>query len=161
MFLTPYAPEHAAQLNVMSSDPEVMRYLGDVETMAETEAYIAKAQMRWQKYGFGWWSVFLRDSDTLVGAACLQHLAHEESAPLEIGWRLVPAFHGKGFATEAGRAAMEYGFQQVGVDYLVSVAHRDNLASQKVMERLGMTYRGLETHYGESCAVYEITRPGL
>lgn len=158
LILEPYHPSQAEALNDLNADPEVMRYIGGPETLEETRAAIARVQARWERYGFSWWAVRLRESGDIIGAACLQHLAHEEGAPLEIGWRLKPEYHGKGFATEAGQAAADFAFGPVGVDHIVAVAHRDNTASQRVMERLGMTYRGIEVHYGEPCAVYELQK---
>jgi RimJ/RimL family protein N-acetyltransferase len=159
LFMEPFAPAHADGLFAMNSDPEVMRYLGDPQTRADVAESIVKVQARWAAHGFGWWSIFLKGTDTLIGSACLQHLAHIESAPLEIGWRLMTAHHGKGYATEAGQAAMDFGFERVGVDYVCAVANPDNMASQNVMKRLGMAYVGVQTHYGEPCAVYEIHKP--
>lgn len=159
LYLTPFAPAHAADLQDLNSDPQVMRYLGGPVSRAEGDAVMARAQARWRKYGYGWWAVLLRDGGPLVGAACLQNLAHVEDAPLEIGWRLMPRYHGKGYAIEAGRAAMAFGFDRIGVDRLVAVAHPDNVASHKVMQRLWMNYRGIETHYDEPCVVYDIYQP--
>lgn len=155
LLLTPFAPEHREGLFEMNSNPEVMRYLSDPQTQEQVDEMIAKVQARWGKYGFAWWTVLLRDTDTVIGAACLQHLAHIEENPLEIGWRLIPDYHGKGYATEAGQAAMDFGFNTVGVDYVCAVADPENTASTKVMERLGMTYAGIQTHYDVPCATYE------
>lgn len=156
--LIPFAPEHIDGLFALNSDPEVMRFLGDPQTREQTAAYIATVGERWKRFGYGWWAVFLKDSDEMIGAACLQNLAHKENAPLEIGWRLRPAHQGKGYATEAGQAAMDFGFERVGVDYICAVADPENIASQEVMQRLGMTYVGVQTHYDVDCAYYEKTR---
>ena len=159
LVLSPFALEHLDGLFAMNRNPAVMRYLGDIQTREETKAGILRVQARWQKYGYGWWTILLRKTGAVIGAACLQNLAHTDDAPLEIGWRLMPEYHGKGFATEAGRAAMEFGFNQVGVERLVAVAHPENIASQKVMQRLGMQFAGVETHYDQDCAVFEIAKP--
>lgn len=161
LHLTPYAPAHTDALFAMNSDPEIMRYLGDPQTRDQTIEGIARVQDRWNRLGYGWWSIFLKDTDTLIGAACLQNLAHVESAPLEIGWRLMPAYHGHGYATEAGQAAMDFGFEHVGVDYICAVASPENIASQNVMKRLGMSYVGVQTHYDEPCAYFEIRRDAV
>lgn len=155
LFLTPFAPEHADALHAMEADPDLMRHLGGVRSRDETETAIARVQARWQSLGHGWWTVFLRDTETVIGAACLQHLAHQPDAPLEIGWRLRPAYRGMGYATEAGRAAMDFGFYSLGVSYLCAVAAIENHASQRVMQRLGMTHAGLRTYYDAPCAYYE------
>lgn len=156
--LVPFAPAHLDDLFAMNSDPKVMRYLGPPQTRDEVAANITRQQAKWAQYGFGWWSVIERETDALIGAACLQHLGHAEANPLEIGWRLRPSWHGKGYATEAGRAAMDYGFDVIGESRLMAVTELENKASARVMERLGMTYIGIQTHYDVACLTYEIKR---
>jgi RimJ/RimL family protein N-acetyltransferase len=156
LYLTPFAPAHADALFSMNTDPDVMRYLGDPQTRDETEAGIVRVQARWDTFGYAWWTIFLKDTDTIIGAACLQNLAHKQDAPLEIGWRLMTAHQGKGYATEAGQAAIDYGYEKVGVDYLCAVTDPENIASQKVMQRLGMRYVGIQTHYDVPCVYYEM-----
>lgn len=156
--LIPFAPAHLGWLHQMNADPEVMRYLGEPQTREDVANSVARQQEKWSKFGFGWWSVFTRDDQAFVGAACLQHLAHVESNPLEIGWRLLPTAQGKGFATEAGQAAMDYAFDVISETYLKAVTDPENEASAKVMERLGMAYLGIETHYDVPCVTYEIRR---
>ena len=155
LFLTPFAPEHTDALFEMNSDPDVMRYLGGVQTRDETTEGIARVQRRWSAYGHGWWTVFLKGTNTVAGAACLQFLDHQENTPLEVGWRLKTQYHGNGYATEAGKAAMDFGFDRICTDYICAVAEQANTASQRVMERLGMTYVGIQTHYNTACTVYE------
>ncbi|WP_039016900.1 GNAT family N-acetyltransferase [Halocynthiibacter namhaensis] len=156
--LVPFSTEHQDALYEMDSDPDVMRYLGDgsVKTPEETAAGIERVQKRWRKLGYGWWAVFECETNEIIGAACLQNLANQDEAPLEIGWRLKPSAQGKGFATEAGFAAIRFAFEEIGTDYLVAVANPQNYASQQVMERLGMRCIGVEEHYAEPCVVYEL-----
>ncbi len=156
--LVPFASAHLDDLFAMNSDPKVMHYLGPPQTRDEVAANITRQQAKWAQYGFGWWSVIERETDALIGAACLQHLGHAEANPLEIGWRLRPSWHGKGYATEAGRAAMDYGFDVIGESRLMAVTELENKASARVMERLGMTYIGIQTHYDVACLTYEIKR---
>ncbi|MGE2764155.1 GNAT family N-acetyltransferase [Escherichia coli] len=92
----------------------------------------------------------------IVGAACLQHLANVDGAPLEIGWRLIPEHNGKGYATEAAKAIIEDAAERLGATYLVAVAAPENIPSQRVMRRLGMTYKAIEQHYDVPCVVYEL-----
>ena len=156
--LEPFALSHLSGLRAMDDDPEIMRYInaGQVKSADETLATIERVQQRWQRYGFSWWALREKSSDEIVGAACLQHLANQEHAPLEIGWRLLRSAQGKGYATEAARAIVRYASEQVGTDYLVAVADPENLPSHRVMQRLGMRYRGIEQHYDQPCVVYEL-----
>jgi len=156
--LEPYDDSHYEGLRVMDSDAGVMRYItgGIVKTPEETWEGIRRVQARWEKYNFSWWAIREKSSGVIVGAACLQHLANVEGAPLEIGWRLVPEHNGKGYATEAAQAIVDYAAEQVGATYLVAVADPENIPSQRVMQRLGMTYKAIEQHYDVPCVVYEL-----
>jgi len=156
--LEPYDDSHYEGLRVMDSDAGVMRYItgGIVKTPEETWEGIRRVQARWDKYNFSWWAIKEKSSGVIVGAACLQHLANVDGAPLEIGWRLVPEHNGKGYATEAAQAIVDYAAEQVGATYLVAVADPANIPSQRVMQRLGMTYKAIEQHYDVPCVVYEL-----
>ena len=80
-----------------------MRYLGDPQTWAQTIEGIERVQSRWQTFGYGWWSMFIKDTDTLIGAACLQNLAHVEKRPARDRLAFDPRLSGvTGYATEAG-----------------------------------------------------------
>ncbi|EAA8947369.1 N-acetyltransferase [Salmonella enterica] len=156
--LEPYDDSHYEGLRVMDSDVVVMRYItgGIVKTPEETWEGIRRVQARWDKYNFSWWAIKEKSSGVIVGAACLQHLANVDGAPLEIGWRLVQEHNGKGYATEAAQAIIDYAAEQVGANYLVAVADPENIPSQRVMQRLSMTYKAIEQHYDVPCVVYEL-----
>ena len=157
--LEPYNDSHYEGLRVMDNNPGVMRYIskGIVKTAEETRESIKSVQSRWHKYGFSWWAIKEKSSGAVVGAACLQYLANIEGAPLEIGWRLIPEHNGKGYATEAAKAIIDFAADHIGANYLVAVADPGNIPSQRVMQRLGMTYKAIEQHYDEPCVVYELT----
>ncbi|ARU92679.1 GNAT family N-acetyltransferase [Tatumella citrea] len=157
--LEPYNDSHYEGLRVMDNDPGVMRYIskGIVKTPEETRENIRRVQDRWHKYGFSWWAIKEKTSGTVVGAACLQYLENVEGAPLEIGWRLIPEHNGKGYATEAAKAIIDFAAEHIGAHYLVAVADPENIPSQRVMQRLGMTYKATEQHYDEPCVVYELS----
>lgn len=156
--LEPFELAHFDGLRAMENDPEIMRYIsnGVVKTPEETLATIERVTLRWQQYGFSWWAMREKASGDIVGAGCLQHLANQDGAPLEIGWRLNANHHGKGYATEAAQAIIQFAVEHIGAKYLVAVADPENAASQRVMQRLGMTYKAIEQHYDVPCVVYEL-----
>ncbi len=158
LMLEPFNDSHYEGLRVMESDADVMRYIsnGIVKTPEETWENIRRVNARWQKYGFSWWAIKDKSSGIIVGAACLQHLENVDGAPLEIGWRLVPEHNGKGYATEAAKAIIAFAAERTGATYLVAVADPENMPSQRVMQRLGMTYKAIEQHYDVPCIVYEL-----
>jgi RimJ/RimL family protein N-acetyltransferase len=102
-----------------------------------------------------------RSSGDLIGWAGLAvpHFLPEVLPSVEVGWRLTPAARGRGFATEAGAAAVRYGFTDGGLSRIVSIYEPENVPSGKVMAHLGFT-RFLTTRgpRGELLDVTELTR---
>ena len=120
------------------ADPDVARYLAG-ETMSPPDAWRDMAMMigHWSLRGFGMWAVERREDQALIGRV---GLFYPEGWPaLEVGWMLGKRYWGRGYATEAARAAMAYGFLTQGLERIVSVIHIDNKASQALAERLGET----------------------
>ncbi|MEM8537864.1 MAG: GNAT family N-acetyltransferase [Pseudomonadota bacterium] len=163
LLLTPFATAHAADLNAIDNEPEVMQFLskGTPKTLDETRERIDSVRKRWENHGYSWWTVSLRSTGHIIGAACAQHTANIPTAEIEIGWRLATAATGHGYATEAGLAAARYIFQNTNASHVIAVAHPDNINSHRVMQRIGMTYRGIETHYNEPCTTYVLHRSDL
>jgi RimJ/RimL family protein N-acetyltransferase len=156
--LEPWAPAHLDGLSVLNADPRVMRYVGGVpQTREEVAIGIERQIERWKAHGFGWWSFLDRANGEIVGAGCIQHLAHGAGNPLEIGWRLRPDRWGQGLASEAARAMAGFAFDRLEIPILLAVAVPENIASRRVMERLSMRYRGIEHWYEMDLATYEIT----
>ena len=153
-------------LDEMDSDPEVMRYIGDgsvhPRTKAETAALIETATRRWDERGYGWLSVTSRESGEFLGWVIL---AVPEFLPqvlpaVEIGWRFLRRHWGRGYATEAARPLLDYGFTVCGLDRVVSVRHLGNAASLRVMDKLGLRFdhETVVPRTGLPVAVHAITR---
>ena len=153
-------------LAAINADPGVMRWIGDgsVRDRAATGAELAASQQLWRVRGFGRFAVEIRDTGELAG---LTGMAVPDDVPevmpaVEIGWRFARAHWGRGFATEAAQAALQFAFTDAGLDRLVGVHVVGNDASARVMLKLGMRFRlaTTETVYGRPVHVYEIGRPG-
>jgi ribosomal-protein-alanine N-acetyltransferase len=156
--LEPFSASHLDGLSLLNSDPRVMRYItGRAETREETMAAIQRVMTRWAQWGFSWWSFFERDGGDLVGAGCIQYLAGNQDNPLEIGWRLRPDHWHRGLAGEAARRMAAFAFETIRTPLLTAVANPDNWASRRVMERLGMGFRGIEFWYDAEVATYAMT----
>ena len=167
--LEPFSELHLDGLHAMNSRPEVMRYLGgQPETRQQTEAGIARVQRCWAAWGTSWWALLEAKSGRIAGAGCVQYLRRGAEppedlgslvgSPLEIGWRLHPDYWHQGFATEAAHAMAAFAFGKFQISELLAVRHPENVDSGRVMERLGMRFRGLEPWYGTSVATHVITR---
>jgi RimJ/RimL family protein N-acetyltransferase len=125
----------------MNADPRVMEHFPSRLTTSESDASIDRMIERWAPDGFGLWAVErLADGRLLgfTGLAAPTFEAHFTPA-VEIGWRLAVDAWGHGYATEAARAALRFGFEDLGLAEIVSFTVPANTRSRAVMERLGMT----------------------
>jgi RimJ/RimL family protein N-acetyltransferase len=142
----------------MDLDPEVHRHIfvhGPPDPAAHRAELRERIASGWPREG-GLWVVEWRETPGFLGWCCLVPL--EDSDLIELGYRYVRAAWGQGVATEAGRAVLNYGFRTLGFDPIVAVARRENLASRRVLEKLGLRAQGLRFHYGLNLAFYELTR---
>ncbi len=156
--LEPLDDPHLDGLYELNRDPVVMRYItGQAEDRAQAQEMIDRVKARWAQYGHSWWAFIERDGGQLVGAGCIQHLGRDPANPLEIGWRLRQDRWGRGLASEAARAMAAFAFDDLAAPLLCAVCQTENVASAKVMQRLGMRWRGVERWYDMDCAVYEMT----
>jgi RimJ/RimL family protein N-acetyltransferase len=121
-------------------DPEFRRYLGGPTfDHAATEAALDAWQRHWREHGFGQVAVEERASGELIGRSGVSYHAAWPDDP-EVGWAFDPAVWNRGFATEAGAACVAWGFGELGFRRLVSITVEENLASRRVMEKLGFTF---------------------
>ena len=123
MFATLFADEQAA------------RYIGGTCPRDEAWRRMAAVVGHWALRGFGMWVLEEKTSGQAVGSSGLWY--PEGWPELEVGWWLLPASQGQGYATEAARRARLYAYQTLGVSTLVSYIHPDNTPSKRVAERLG------------------------
>ena len=102
---------------------------------------MARKRAHWDEHGFGQWAVEIPDEASFIGVVGLETVSYEAhfTPAVEVAWRLTRAYWGRGYATEAARAALDYGFGQIGLREIVAVTVPANQRSRRVMERLGMT----------------------
>ena len=130
-----------APFAAMSADPAVMEFLAPLAQPDGCRAWAARLQAHWREHGFGRWAVEIPGEAEfigVVGLAWIPYQAHFTPA-VEIAWRLASPYWGCGYATEAARAALGYGFGTLGLAEIVAVTVPDNQRSRRVMERLGMS----------------------
>jgi RimJ/RimL family protein N-acetyltransferase len=126
-------------------------------------AECAAAQEHWDEHGFGPWAVLVR-AGTFAGVAEV-HYAHPGVAGIatdevEVGWSIRPEFEGRGYATEAMRAAILDVWTRVGADHVVAYVRPENAPSHRIAEKLGFTVRGEgATRSGDPMTVYELRAP--
>lgn len=142
--LTPFAEADLPELHALFTDPDVRRYLLDDLVVEEdwTADVVDKSVAMFQNLNYGLWVVRETDQLPIIGFCGywrFEHLPH----PLQLIWGLLPAWWGRGLATEAARVLLDYGFETVGFTEIIAATDVPNRASVRVMERLGMTH--LET----------------
>lgn len=142
------AAEHWPDLRRMDQDEGFMRLLGGVRDEAGTRVYLEQNLKHWDDHGFGMW--ILRDSGTaaIIGRAIVRHLDVEGVDEVEVGYGFMPAYWGRGLATEIARACVRRGFDQLRLASLVAITTPANLASLRVMEKAGLVYERDIIHAG-------------
>jgi RimJ/RimL family protein N-acetyltransferase len=130
-----------ATWHALNTDPEVRRHLPGMPSREDTDAAAARFQAGLDARGWSFWAVEVRGTGEFIGMAGLDPV--EEGQPftgVEAGWRLARAAWGHGYATEAARAVVEFGFAELDLPEILAVTVPGNERSRAVMRRLGMTY---------------------
>ena len=126
---------------VSNADPEVMEYFPAPLTRAESDLLVDRIEAEFDERGYGLWAVDVVATGEFIGFAGLSVPGFEAhfTPAVEVGWRQARTAWGHGYATEAARAAVDFGFNQVGLPVIVSFTAATNQRSRAVMERIGMT----------------------
>lgn len=132
--------EDRAPFAALNGDAEVMAFMPKALTRPESDALVDRIEAHFTEHGFGLWAVETRAEAAFVGFVGLSvpRFAAPFSPAVEVGWRLARAQWGNGYATEAAAAALDFAFERVGLDEVVSFTVPANARSRRVMERLGM-----------------------
>jgi len=157
--LREFKPDDADALALILSDPETMRYYPSPCDRAGVEQWIARNRQRYRDDGLGLWALALRASGELIGDCGLTRQQVEEDFFYEIGYHLRRDHWGKGLATEAAIACREWGFANLKTDRLISLIRPENIPSQRVAERNGMTVWKEVEWRGLRHRVYSVQRP--
>lgn len=125
----------------LNADARVMEFFPQRLDRAESDALASRMQAHVVRHGFGLWAVDVTAVADFIGFVGLSVPSFHAQFPpcVEIGWRLSPDYWGRGYATEAARAALAFGFRDLALDEIVSFTVPANVRSRRVMERIGMT----------------------
>ena len=122
----------------LNADPETMRYFPAMQSREESDAFVDRSIELIGERGWGLWAVEVVGGAPFVGFVGLNRPGFGMNC-IEIGWRLHRDHWGNGYATEAACESLRYGFEELGLDEIVSFTSVPNTPSQRVMERIGMT----------------------
>ena len=129
----------------MSGDPVMMRYMSDGIPWSDTmnDEFFERQRRQLDAAGVCMGALVLKATDDVIGVAGLQPLGG--TGDLEVGWWVMRAQQGQGYATEAGAALIAHALDVLALPRVKAIAHPGNQASRRVMEKVGMRYEGVVT----------------
>lgn len=163
LILREILPSDAEGLFEMDSDPLVHTYLGNkpVTHMQQVMDVIDFIRKQYKENGIGRWAMIEKSTNHFVGWAGLKFVQEEtnhKSNYYDLGYRLLRKHWGKGFATEAAIASLNYGFQQLGLQEIFAAAHLENKASDRILRKVGFEPDGVFEYDTEIHTWYRVDR---
>lgn len=156
--LREFVPEDIDDLYRLDGDPRVMRFFGDGNPAPREVT--AVAMRRFLRYpllypDLGFWYATRRDTGAFIGWFTLKYAGR--SPDVEVGYRLLHRAWGKGFATEGASALVHFGFDDLGLHRIIGVTHPDNVASQRVLMKAGLSDCGWGRYYDQRLRLFAAT----
>ena len=148
----------------LDSNPNVHIFVGKkpVKAIDESIVQIENIQQQYKDFGIGRWAVVLKETNEFIGWSGIKFITNEINKHqnfYEIGYRFIEKHWGKGYASEAGKAFIEYAFIEMKIDCLYAYADEGNENSRKVLEKLGFQYKNSFLYEGELEVWYEFKNP--
>ncbi len=164
LLLRAHRQEDYPDCQALWGDPKVTRHIGGrPQSGEEVWQRLLRYVGHWCWQGYGFWVVIEKDSGRLVGEVGFADFKRDLQPPLngepEAGWVLAPWSHGRGYATEAMRAALSWGETRFGSSRIVCLIAPENLTSIRVAQKCGFVAAGTATYQDTSTLVFE-RRPG-
>ena len=154
-------PDDAEVMYALNSDPEVMRYTGDIywESVGQAREFLERYP-DYRKNNMGRWAAIRKADGAMIGWCGLK--LHPDKQ-VDLGYRLFKKYWNLGYATEASIASLKYGFETLGLTNIIARSMPENNASIRVMEKCGMqfSHREMDELHGEEIVVYNITHEDL
>ncbi|MCZ4409147.1 GNAT family N-acetyltransferase [Cryomorphaceae bacterium 1068] len=147
----------------LHSNSLVQQYTGEstVRSKEDMLRAISERVNLYEKVGYGRWPTFLKDGMQFIGWAGLAYLP--EFDEIDLGYRFLPEYWGMGYATEASEAILKYGFGKLDLERIIAIAMKENKASIRVMEKVGMAFDKFARYDpgGEDVAWYQCDKSWL
>lgn len=157
--LRPFSAQDIGPLHTILQQPDILRYFprSDAPPREAIERLITRQLADWAERGYGWWGVEWRHEPGLLGWAGLGYLP--ETDETEVAYLLRREVWGQGLATEAATASLAFGFANFDLPFVIGITHPENRASQRVLEKSGLTFVEKTVYFGMDCYRYVIQRP--
>jgi len=141
LYLREFVPSDWENIYQLDSDPEVMKYLSQfaMDDKSDYPKIIERCIAYYHENpGFGVWAVIEKESDKFIGWFMLKKYKYSDDQ--ELGYRLMKKYWNRGYATEMSLKLIEYSFLKKNLSKIVAITHPENIASQKVLKKIGMKY---------------------
>jgi ribosomal-protein-alanine N-acetyltransferase len=151
--------EDAEPLHQILAGKDMLRYFPSPgpPDLARVQRLISRQIDHWEEYGYGWWAVEDLQTQQLLGWNGLQYLP--ETDEIEIGYLLAQPYWGKGLATEGAKVGINFAFDQLLIPIIIGIVHPDNIASQRVLEKIGLQFEQEAEYFGMACYKYVVENP--
>lgn len=152
-----YTLDDLDAVSVFFSDADVMRYLGTGEAItreASKPHLINLIERYWEEHRFGRWALVYKDRGEVIGHCGFRML----ESKAELVYLLAKRYWGMGLATEAAKACLRYAFEELQLEQIIAATRPENVASRRVLERIGMRLEKDLGLYDVDCAYYSISR---
>ncbi len=142
LLLRQFTEAYAPLILELNSDPEVVKYLHEptLQNEADAKSILTDTILPQYQNNLGRWAMHTKDNDEFIGWCGLKY--RPELDEIDLGYRLMQKAWGKGFASEAAQHSLNHGFQSLDLKLITARAHIENIASIKVLEKIGMEYVG-------------------
>lgn len=127
-------------ISVINSNQQVMEFFPSIQNREQTNDFIERMQQHFESTGFCYFAIDHLEQQECIGfiGLCLQTFLPKKGNFVDIGWRLSPNYWNQGLATEGARACLKYGFEELNLQEIYSIAPAANEKSQKIMQKIGM-----------------------
>ena len=162
LILRRWTADDAGVLFAMCSDPQTMRHIGDGKAWDDLERarlWLRRVEASYAERGYGPWAVVEKATGKVIGSCGFSYLP--ALSEIDFGYVFAREHWGRGFATEAARAAFRYGFEQLGFEEVTANTDMEHFVSRRILEKIGFEYRGVRRYEGDEAdsAFYTARRP--
>lgn len=154
LLLRPFTLDDAEGLNDVNRDPQVMQFIGPVEdSVVKTRDYLRQGPLAdYKKFGFGRHACIDKNTNKVIGFCGLKYV--QELQDVDIGYRFLPQYWGKGLATSTGELMMNFAKNELQLKRVIGLALAGNAGSIKVLLKLGLSHQGSVQYLGSECQYY-------
>jgi RimJ/RimL family protein N-acetyltransferase len=159
LFLRRFTEEDAPLIYKLNSDPEIVKYVHEpiLENENQAKEILINNILPQYKLNLGRWAIHTKSDYEFIGWCGLKYI--KETEITDLGYRLLKAAWGKGYATEAAQYTLIYGLRDLKINEITGMAHIENIASIRVLEKIGMKFSREEIIDGQPVKVYTLSLP--